>query len=106
MKYKVPCELIGQFLKVVNDNARGESKEFLAYLIGHKDGQNVIGTELVFPSQQGSSIIIEDLGKSNQFHKLREGWACLTSFQKGVVTVTSVPHALLCMPDPVTQCHT
>ena len=68
MKRKqIPQELIGRFLEVASNNKAEDGRhiETLAYLIGYKQKNGtIVATELVFPAQKGSSIHVEDEGKS------------------------------------------
>ena len=64
--YIIPEELLREFLKVSSNNRSpqdGRHVETLAYLIGYQSDGNLIGTDLVFPKQSGTSSRVDDLGE-------------------------------------------
>ena len=54
-----------EFRKVSSNNRSqdGRHVETLAYLIGYQSDGNLIGTDLVFPKQSGTSSHVDDIGK-------------------------------------------
>ena len=63
--YIIPEELLREFRKVSSNNRSqdGRHVETLAYLIGYQSDGNLIGTDLVFPKQSGTSSHVDDIGK-------------------------------------------
>ena len=45
----------------------GLQKELLAFVAGYKDGEVLIGTELIFPEQSGDASNVDDEGKLKPF---------------------------------------
>ena len=68
MKIIVQENFIEEFLKVAKNNLSvgddNQHVETLAYLLGYESEQgNLIATELIFPKQEGSAVMVEDQGK-------------------------------------------
>ena len=64
--YIIPEQLFREFRKVSSKNrspCNGRHVETLAYLIGYQSEGNLIGTDLVFPKQSGTSSHVDDIGK-------------------------------------------
>ena len=70
-----PENVIDEFTKKARNykDDRGVPKELLAFVVGYKDGDVLIGTELIFPKQSGTSFKVDDQGK--YFHILIEKWS-------------------------------
>ena len=60
-----PQNVIDEFIKKAKDHKddKGVPKELLAFVAGYKDGDVLIGTELIFPKQSGTSFKVDDEGK-------------------------------------------
>ena len=68
MKIFVQQNFIEEFLKVAKNNLSvgddNQHVETLAYLLGYESEQgNLIATELIFPKQEGSAVMVVDQGK-------------------------------------------
>ena len=68
MKIIVQKNFIEEFLKVAKNNLSvgddNQHVETLAYLLGYESEQgNLIATELIFPKQEGSAVMVVDQGK-------------------------------------------
>ena len=66
MKIIVQQNFIEEFLKVAKNNLSvGDNLhvETMAYLLGHESEGNLIATELIFPKQEGSAVMVLDQGK-------------------------------------------
>ena len=66
MKIIVQENFIEEFLKVAKHNlSLGDNLhvETLAYLLGYESEGNLIATELIFPMQEGSAVMVVDQGK-------------------------------------------
>ena len=68
MKIFVQQNFIEEFLKVAKNNLSvgddNQHVETLAYLLGYESEQgNLIATELIFPKQEGSPVMVVDQGK-------------------------------------------
>ena len=67
MKIFVQQNFIEEFLKVAKNNLSvgddNQHVETLAYLLGHESEGNLIATELIFPKQKGSAVMVVDQGK-------------------------------------------
>ena len=63
--YLIPFQVIKQFELVASENysSDGEHVETLAYLVGYRSNENLIGSHLIFPEQEGSSNSVDDLGR-------------------------------------------
>ena len=68
----IPDEVISKFLNIATKNISpidGEHIETLAFLIGYEDNGTLIGTDLYFPQQNGTSCQVNDEGKyCSYFH--------------------------------------
>ena len=63
--YIIPEGLLQEFRKLSSDNRsdNGRHKETLAYLLGYKlDKDNLVGTDLIFPEQEGTCSRVDDKG--------------------------------------------
>ena len=59
-----PYQILYEFVKKgTNHIMNGSQKELMACIIGYKDGNQLIGTEIVFPEQSCPHNNITDLGK-------------------------------------------
>ena len=68
MKIFVQQNFIEEFLKVAKNNLSvgddNQHVETLAYLLGYESEHgNLIATELIFPKQEGSAVMVVDQGK-------------------------------------------
>ena len=66
MKIIIQENFIEDFMKVAKHNLSvGDNQhvETLAYLLGHESEGNLIATELIFPKQEGSAVMVLDQGK-------------------------------------------
>ena len=66
MKIFVQQNFIEEFLKVAKNNLSvGDNQhvETMAYLLGYESEGNLIATELIFPMQEGSAVMVVDQGK-------------------------------------------
>ena len=68
MRYKFPEEALDKFTEVAKLNKSEEDHghiETLGYFLGYEDETNgtVVATELVFPNQIGTSVLVSDEGK-------------------------------------------
>ena len=64
--YTIPSTIVTDFTKIAGKNFckhDGKHVETLAFLVGHRDGDRIVSTHLVFPHQNGSPYQVEDLGK-------------------------------------------
>ena len=64
--YIIPGQLLREFRKVSSNNRSpqdGRHVETLAYLIGYQSDGNLIGTDLIFPKQSGTSSHVDDIGR-------------------------------------------
>ena len=63
--YKIPENFLDEFLGVATRNHSPKDNdlvETLAYLIGYEEDGEVLATELIFPSQNGSPTLVLDEG--------------------------------------------
>ena len=62
--YKIPTKVLESFSDICihNVDSNGSQVETLAILIGYKDKEDLVATEIVFPQQIGSSTHVEDKG--------------------------------------------
>ena len=60
-----PENVIDEFTKKAKNHKddKGVPKELIAFVAGYKDGDVLIGTELIFPKQSGTSFKVDDEGK-------------------------------------------
>ena len=60
-----PENVIDEFTKKARNHKddKGVPKELIAFVAGYKDGDVLIGTELIFPKQSGTSFKVDDEGK-------------------------------------------
>ena len=66
MKIIVQENFIEEFMKVAKHNLSVDDNlhiETLAYLLGYESEGNLIATELIFPKQEGSAVMVVDQGK-------------------------------------------
>ena len=66
MKIIIQENFIEDFMKVAKHNLSvGDNLhvETLAYLLGYESEGNLIATELIFPMQEGSAVLVVDQGK-------------------------------------------
>ena len=83
MKYKIPHAVLTTFVehaannfgakagRSTNNGDGGNHIETMAFLIGHKDGDDaIIATEIIFPLQFGTSDHVEDLGKQHSHYSI------------------------------------
>ena len=66
MKIIVQENFIEEFMKVAKHNLSVDDNlhvETIAYLLGYESEGNLIATELIFPKQEGSSVMVVDQGK-------------------------------------------
>ena len=66
MKVIVQENFIEEFMKVAKHNLSVSDNlhvETLAYLLGYESEGNLIATELIFPKQEGSAVMVLDQGK-------------------------------------------
>ena len=66
MNIIVQENFIEEFMKVAKHNLSVDDNlhiETLAYLLGYESEGNLIATELIFPKQEGSSVMVVDQGK-------------------------------------------
>ena len=68
MRYKIPKKALQIFTDVAKENKSNINHkhiETLAYLLGYEDKCNdtIIATEIVFPNQVGTAILVTDEGK-------------------------------------------
>ena len=66
MKIIVQETFIEEFMKVAKHNLSVSDNlhvETLAYLLGYESEGNLIATELIFPKQEGSPVMVVDQGK-------------------------------------------
>ena len=64
--YKIPECMIKCFTEYATKNKSSVDKkhiETLAFLVGYKEDNEIIGTDLVFPKQKGAAFDVEDHGK-------------------------------------------
>ena len=62
-KYIIPQDLFRKFQAVSSNNFNnGRHIETLAYLFGQKSDDNLIGTHLIFPEQEGTCGRVDDKG--------------------------------------------
>ena len=64
--YIIPEEVIREFRQVSSNNRsdNGGHIETLAFLIGYKQDDNFIGTNLIFPEQEATCSRVDDKGKA------------------------------------------
>ena len=70
-KYSIPSDVIEKFSQVACHNRcsrTGNHIETLAYLVGHRNDNTLIATDLVFPTQVGTTTKVDDEGKIKQFN--------------------------------------
>ena len=62
--YIIPEELIREFRKVSANNfsEEGGHVETLGFLVGYKQDDNLIGTNLIFPEQEATFSRVDDNG--------------------------------------------
>ena len=62
-----PGNVLDEFTKKAKNHRddKGLPKELIAFVAGYKDGDVLIGTELIFPNQSGTTIRVDDEGKTN-----------------------------------------
>jgi hypothetical protein len=73
MKYLIPEKITSEFLKIASANLSqddGGHIETLAFLIGFSAGDTITGTHLIFPAQNGTSSVVNDLGKTTKKYKI------------------------------------
>ena len=60
----IPEDVLREFHKVSSDNCSdtGRHKESLAYVIGYKLDDNLVGTDLIFPEQEATCSRVDDKG--------------------------------------------
>ena len=66
MNIIVQENFIEEFMKVAKHNLSVDDNlhiETLAYLLGYESEGNLIATELIFPKQEGSAVMVLDQGK-------------------------------------------
>ena len=62
--YKIPKDLIDSFIKdALKNKGKNGHIESLALVVGHRNGNQLIAKDLIFPKQRGTSSSVEDLGK-------------------------------------------
>ena len=61
---KIPESIVSEFVEVSSKNFSRDSGhiETLAFLVGYKNDNDVIATELIFPKQLGTPTKVDDLG--------------------------------------------
>ena len=72
-----PKNVIDEFRKKAKQHKddNGLQKELLAFVAGYKDGEVLIGTELIFPKQSGTTYSTDDEGKVLRFYvSYNEKW--------------------------------
>lgn len=65
-EYEIPNSLVAKFSEVAASNfceKSGRHIETIAYLVGYEQGDTLVGTHLVFPSQTGNASKVDDEGK-------------------------------------------
>ena len=69
MMYIIPEELIREFRRVSANNRSddGGHIETLGFLIGYKQCDNLVGTNLIFPEQEATHSRVDDKGNNNSF---------------------------------------
>jgi hypothetical protein len=62
----IPSELVSEFSKIAKNNVDGNNRvvETIAFLIGFTSEEGQVGTEILFPNQNGTASRVEDNGKS------------------------------------------
>ena len=62
-------DLIDEFLSKAKHAkcSNGKPKEFMAYLVGYKEDDLLIATELIYPEQEGDGEKVEDISGENYF---------------------------------------
>ena len=64
LQYVYPTKLLYEFSKrAVNHYENGKQVELLCYIVGYKEGNTLIGTELVFPFQKNDNSLTFDWDK-------------------------------------------
>ena len=73
MMYIIPQDLLKKFQAVsaYNFSVNGRHVETLAYLFGHEEDGNLIGTHLVFPQQDGTCSRVDDKGNNPKYLQLK-----------------------------------
>ena len=66
LQFYYPRQILEEFEeKAKNHFENGSLKELMGCVIGYRDGNNLIGTELLFPQQTCSHTNVTDLGKEH-----------------------------------------
>ena len=76
--YKIPESMIKCFTEYAAKNKSSVDKkhiETLAFLVGYKEDNEIIGTDLVFPKQKGAAFDVEDHGKCLPTFEYENLWA-------------------------------
>ena len=64
LQYIYPTKLLYEFSKrAVNHYENGKQAELLCYIVGYKEENTLIGTELVFPFQKNDNSLTFDWDK-------------------------------------------
>ena len=98
MRYKIPKKALEKFIKVAKSNKSnddGRHIETLAYLLGYEDQNGeIIATEMVFPNQNGTSILVIDEGKCYLKTLSLILYAQYELPKKNYITILCVPSSL------------